>query len=192
MPMALPSLVENAAGLGEADVGIVPMQLPRSVVVGHLREGAEIGRDRAAVKEAGRGYVGIVVGAVMRRVAGLVGVRLREGRDDHGGNRREIGGPAPERVAVQLEEATVGRQLGKAVMADCALLAGLPRVARQRGGITRGERQPGESKNQRPIENPRPASDGPRVANLPAAHARTSVMPGRESTSHGSPPEITP
>src|SRR5271165_5773967 len=102
------------------------------LVVSHLCEGAEAVEDLAAIEEASRESEVVVVTKTRHEPAVHTLPDIGEGRDRHGGDRREIRRAAGESVAIELELAAIGCELGKAVVTGGALLPGLPGIARQR------------------------------------------------------------
>jgi len=111
-------------------VDVVPMDAIRDLVVSHLREGAEAVEDLAAIEQASGESEVVVVTKTRHEPAIHALPDVGEGRDRHGGDRREVRRAAGPSVAVQLELAAVGRQFGKAVVTGGAFLPGLSGIAR--------------------------------------------------------------
>src|SRR5271167_2204996 len=99
------------------------------LVVSHLCEGAEAVEDLAAIEEASRESDVVVVPKPRHGPAYHTLPDVGEGRDRHGGDRREVRRTAGPSVAVELELAAVGCEFGKAVVAGGALLPGLSGIA---------------------------------------------------------------
>src|SRR5208282_1628315 len=100
------------------------------LVVSHLREGAEAVEDLAAIEQASRESE-VVVGSKTRHESAVHSLPdVGEGRDRHGGDRREVRTAAGPNIAVELELAAVGREFGKAVVTGGAFLPGLSGIAR--------------------------------------------------------------
>src|SRR5208282_468572 len=108
---------EQLGGYGVAEVDVVPMDGVGDVIVCHLREGAEPVEDLAAVEEASCESEVVVVPETRHEPAVYTLPNIGEGRDRHGGDRRKIRRAAGPSVAVELELAAIGRELGKAVVA---------------------------------------------------------------------------
>jgi hypothetical protein len=101
------------------------------VVVPHLREGAETVEDLAAIEEASCESEVVVESKTRREPARHTFPDVGEGRAQQlHGDRREVPCAAAPNVAVELELAAVGCELGKAVVAGGALLPGLSGIAR--------------------------------------------------------------
>src|SRR6202040_14013 len=107
---------EQLGRRGVAEVDVVPMDAIGDVVVSHLREGAETVEDLAAIEEASCESEVVVVSKTRREPAVHTLPDVGEGRDRHGGDRREVRGGAGPNVAVELEMAAKGGGLGKAVV----------------------------------------------------------------------------